>query len=939
MSAISAIPTADFLRAIWPTEGHYCIALKLPKGMHHQWFTSIDDAAAFAVQASARGVEVYHACASFQKRDTRKANNVHRIKALWLDIDVGKGKPYIDDRTALAALLTFCTNVGYPIPTLVHSGGGWHAYWLLAEAVSVEEWLPQARALKALCAQHGLATDPSRTADAASILRPVGTNNFKLGSARPVALRHTSSAYLQNIPTPTVATPAVDNSKFLVKTQVNDEPASAELASQHCKQLANFKSAQGAIPEPEWYAGLCVLAHCTDGEALAHQWSSGDERYVYGDTARKLEHARRDSGPTTCDKFQSINREPCIGCPHYGKIKSPIQLGRSATPAAQLPSGLMAAPADGIEFCGVHVPKPPEPFSMTPSGALQYKHNVPDDNGNMVEQVETIYKCPIFVDSMREHEVTGQTSLLVRHYLPNEGWLEAVLPWHDHSMKVVLNSLGAAKINVYGDGAKYMNLFLHKSIDAFQQKRKTEMEYAHFGWRNNFSEFLLGNELYSGKAVRAVGVSGELLARARMMKPYGTFEGWRSAAQPLFVHPQQGMLVVAGFASVLMKFVAELSGVIIAAVSPEPRLGKTMGLVAARTIWGDDNAIDIATNDTSNSRFKMLSVLNGIPATWDDMRKSNDPEVIKQFVLSFSQGRDKNRLDRGGNLRSNISGWSSLLLATSNISIAELVGHDGETAQQARILEYRFKKIEGIKFSDGMEYERTLRANRGTAGRRFIQGLMQPGVIEWCRSAVPACVAEYEKQLASQQASFYASALGCLKAACLLLNKLGTLEFSTDRVMKFAVECAQGMTAIVSENRDDHVSVLTRFINEHWAHALIVNDAFKPKQTVVPRHEPRLALGMRYEIEPGKVYIERMLVRAWCRKNNIMFNDLENELKQRQVLLNTVRRLNLGAGTTFSGGGQTSVWEVDVQHEALGGIRVVGEKKAGTETASVAYRR
>lgn len=900
--------------------------------MHHEWFTSVDAAAAFAVQGSARGVEVYHACSSFQSPGSRKASNVHRIKALWLDLDVGEGKPYADDRTALAALLAFCSKVGLPTPTLVHSGGGWHAYWPLTEPVSVEDWLPQAQALKSLCAQHGLQADPVRTADAASILRPPGTYNYKSGSPRPVAVRHKGECFAGLVSAPQLGAsspPAgifgandVDNSKFTAKPV--EEPSSAAIASLSCRQLANFKLTGGRLAEPEWYASLCVLAHCTDGEQLAHEWSAGDERYNAGDTSRKLDHARRDSGPTTCIKFQQINPTHCVGCPHNGKIGSPIQLGRQA-------------PTPTTPIQDVLLPNLPEPFEYGTNRSIFIK--VPGEQPSTTERI-MVYKAPLFLESMREHEVTGQTSLMLKHFLPFEGWQDVIIPWTDHSTKVVLNALGANKINIYGDGAKYIPLLIHKFIDQFQANRRTDMEYAQFGWRNDFKEFLLGNELYvPGAQARVIGTTPELLARARMMKAHGSFEGWRSAAQRLYVHPQQGLLVTAGFASILMKFVTELTGVIIAAVSPEPRLGKTMGLVAARTIWGDDNAVDIATNDTSNARFKMLAVLNGLPATWDDMRKSNDPEIIKQFVLSFSQGRDKNRLDRSGSLRANNSGWASLLLATSNISIAELVGHDGETAQQARILEYRFQKIDGIKFSDGMEYERILRANRGTAGRRFIQGLMQPGVVEWCRKAVPLAVAEYEQRLASQQASFYASALGCIKVAAILLNKLGMLEFSTDRVMDFAVECATGMTAMVADSREECTSILTRFINESWPNTLIVQDSFKPKTDVVPRHEPRAVLAVRYEINPGRVYIERMFLRKWCKKHNIMFHDLEKQLSARHILLATSRRLNLGAGTAFSGAGQTSVWDVDVRHEEMGNIRIAGVGVNGTEETRAANAR
>jgi len=153
------------------------------------------------------------------------------------------------------------------------------------------------------------------------------------------------------------------------------------------------------------------------------------------------------------------------------------------------------------------------------------------------------------------------------------------------------------------------------------------------------------------------------------------------------------------------------------------------------------------------------------------------------------------------------------------------------------------------------------------------------------------------------------------------------LEFSVDHLMAFAEQCATDMTAVVADTRDQPVNILTRFMNESWPNALIVNDPFKPKTDVVPRHEPRNTLAVRYEISVGKIYIDRNFMRTWCRKHNVMFHDLERQLSLDGILLNHSKRLNLGAGTNFSGAGQTTVWDVDAKHEALGNIRLAGTPK------------
>ena len=890
----------------------------------------VAQAAAVAVLASEKGWEAYHACASVRDGSSRKAANAYGARAFWLDVDVGPTKSYADERAALAAVLSFCGSVGLPAPLLVHSGGGWHCYWTLDETVAPDAWKPIAEALKQAAARAGLQTDPTRTADLASVLRPPGTSNYKRDLPAAVVLRHRecNPVTLQRFAlcVGVRAAPA-DNSKFEVHTVAKEEPSYVEPIAYGCRQVARLRDTRGNISEPEWYAGLCLLAACADGAGVVQEWSSGHPDYNAADTERKFAHASRDSGPTTCAKYQSLFPSGCIGCPHAGKITSPIQLGRTGGNSGVresgegLPADLAGKPQGEVD--GVAIPAAPRPFYFNASHALCIR--VPDEENPGSDETITVYKAPLFLESVRENELTGAIALIVKHWLPMEGWLEAVLPWHDRSQKTVINAMAAQKINVPRAHERLTLNFIDASFDDFQARRKTEMEYASFGWRDGFQEFLLGTELYgAGGVARYVGVSGELLVRARHMRPYGNYDAWRAAAQPLFAHEQQGLMVVAAFASPLMKFVAESASAVIAAVSPEPRLGKSMGIIAARSVWGDDGAIDIATNDTSNSRFRMLSVLNGLPATWDDMRKSNDPEVIKQFVLSFSQGRDKNRLDRAGALRANSSGWSSILLATSNISIAELVGHDGETAQQARILEYRFEKMEGIKFSDGMDWERGLRANRGTAGRRFVQALLIPGMAEWLRSAVPQFVKEFETELARSDASFYASMLGCIKAAGIVLNKVGLLEFSVDRLCAFAVEKAKQMTQVMSETQTTPAQILARFLNENWMNALVVMDAFKPHADVIPKQEPRGKLFMRYEKNTRRCFVDVDAVRAWCRTKNIMFRDIQEKLNAAGVLTNIKKRINLGAGTNFSGG-QIYCWEVDAEHPELGYVRLVDD--------------
>ena len=113
--------TAEFLAAIWPATGIFCLMSPSPKtgAKKHFWFDSIKAAASEALALDAAGRTVYHGCASFATDVNRKTQNVAAIKALWMDLDVGESKttPKFASREAAAAgLKTFMSQTAIPAP-------------------------------------------------------------------------------------------------------------------------------------------------------------------------------------------------------------------------------------------------------------------------------------------------------------------------------------------------------------------------------------------------------------------------------------------------------------------------------------------------------------------------------------------------------------------------------------------------------------------------------------------------------------------------------------------------------------------------------------------------------------------------------------------------------------------------------------------------------
>lgn len=192
--------TREFLRAILPADGvHYLGIMKDGKhGVAHKPFVSTDELADAILKLDKPGFTVYHACAAYRelyievpdrrtgevKRKYRVAENALAARALWADVDVGeekaaKGKGYADKKEAVSVMFRFCRDNGFPEPLVVDSGNGIHFYWPLTEDIPAADWQILANQLKASLAHFGVRADPTRTADIASVLRPVGSFNRK----------------------------------------------------------------------------------------------------------------------------------------------------------------------------------------------------------------------------------------------------------------------------------------------------------------------------------------------------------------------------------------------------------------------------------------------------------------------------------------------------------------------------------------------------------------------------------------------------------------------------------------------------------------------------------------------------------------------------------------------------------------------------------------
>lgn len=183
------LQTQEFLAAIWPGTGLYCLEVLAPGStiVTRRWAADVGQATQLIAALDAQGCTVYHACAAYTTAENRKQTNVRAAKAFWIDIDVEPGVEgkYESQTAAMEGLAAFCNTHGFPIPMVICSGGGFHCYWTLQTEITALQWNTIARRFKAVLAAAGVKQDNTRTADIASILRPVGSHHRK-GAPRQV---------------------------------------------------------------------------------------------------------------------------------------------------------------------------------------------------------------------------------------------------------------------------------------------------------------------------------------------------------------------------------------------------------------------------------------------------------------------------------------------------------------------------------------------------------------------------------------------------------------------------------------------------------------------------------------------------------------------------------------------------------------------------------
>ena len=929
-----------FLQRLLPSQGLICVAEARPgKGFRHFFYPTVAEAEKQIELLDAQGRTVYVAQAGFytDKVNEAKVHNAAlpwphdkkdrktvrgQINAQWmrnffLDIDCGEGKDYPSQKEAADAIKLFIKQTGLPFPAVVSSGNGLYAHWLLNEDMPAANWKVIARLLKATCTAYEFATDPVRTADTASVLRPPGTTNRKK-EIKSVSLKRDmepvppqtfadllkAAAKKKKVDVKPLAPPKASNdvnADFYSGIEPKDIPKNAEQIAEKCTQIRRMRDTKGNMTEPLWYAGLGVLVFCEDGEQIAHDWSVGHPEYDEKTTTEKIAH-RLDSetGPTTCSFYGDMDPQGCLGCPHSGKIKSPIVLGRPAPEEKELE----------VEEC-----PPPQGFRRA-DGGLWYEQD---------EQWIQFYDQDLYPSQLAYDESLGYQVVTIKHHLPHEGWLEFTIRSSlVNDPKTLLTALWDNHVIVAGVREKKgMVGYLEGYMQRLQRQRKMNRLLCQMGWKDSqdMPMFVLGERVYRGDGtVESAPLAKNVPEVASAFHTKGELSKWVEATKFLDTpgaEPMAFALLAGGFGAPLMKF-SGFEGAMLSLVG-DTGVGKTLLLRLIQSVWGYHKDLLLLKDDTKNMIISRMGIHGTTPVTIDEITNIDGAE-LSDLVYRITQGRDKGRLTKSAVERSNLNHWNTIAVISTNSSLADKLSgakHDA-AAEINRVFEYEVPRLDVLDSTAATELYWTLDENYGVAGDIYTKWLVaneasiKPGL-----DKVKALL-DSMANVRGEERYWSAIAATAIYGGMIARN-LGLITFDVSRVMRWAANTILAMRDGKDCSTCDAVSILGQFLDEFSAGRILVGKDHSNARGCILIEPPRGALVYRQEAHTDRLFLPRTLFKTWLTRKFGSYTKIKNELKHMGALANTNKRKTIGGGTNYSGAQQVC-WEIDLKCQALGSV-------------------
>lgn len=885
--------------------------------------------------------------------------------SLALDLDIGEGKPYQDQRAGWAALRGALQTIGLPVPLTVSSGNGIHCYWPLEDALPRDNWELISIALRLALQDSGVVIDTTKVHDPSMVLRPVGTHHKKQTPWKSVDCVHAAGPFALDVLG--VLRPWMDKAKAYKQTKaptarasgktsaitaavLNSNDVDIELVAMHCPQVRALVESGGVLDaagapvlEPMWRASLGLAKHALDPEYALVLLAGQHADFNFDASVAKMS-AWRGSGPTTCLTFEQNCAAGCSGCAYKGKVKSPAALSFTTTP--QVPQAVIAAANGGAGVPTVPqppagAPSAPQPIPMPPGYVIArvtraYPHVCREDHddsdeGSGVTLVPVapyeIYVTAVFTDPERNRSTA---SLLVNY--PHEGWKEFDMPLDvlaTNGKEFVGYMLSKLIVAESMPAVTELRRYLMRYIDLVQQQAAVGVDFDRFGWQPDGS-FLCGDKLLgspTGNAVR------KLSGPARHVGEHVVAEGSRDKwieAMAMLDEPCANNLsaaVLLGTAGILGKYSGN-SSFLVSIYSTETTTGKSLALAAVNSMIGRHKHLLLGQRDTANAVYKIRGVLNQLPATMDELTMQDGEDAVN-LAYNLSQGREKLAMTQQRDLRTPVT-WDGPTLISTNHSMHQKFDEvmsqaDPVKARTLELFQHDREFISGLDGTRGTVFYNLLDENHGWAFPELVQGVIDAGgaKVVW-----ESGERGFEKTIGFKfepQERFYRSAIVSAWIMGRMGKALGLFPFDVDRVTKHLCSQVKKYRQTAEESRQDAFDIIGQFLQEHNDRIVVCREQYAPGTKPVEQLQhpvPELAVARikivydaQNPVMPGSVLsINHTKLRKWLTASRDSVQRVSDELLMSGALVAARERVTIYKGCARDNPGQAICMSINLAH-------------------------
>jgi hypothetical protein len=903
-----------FLTRILPSTGDIVVVqlLGTPPAPIHYAFTTIPQAVAKIRALEQIRANIYIALAGYKpgsvkRKRGRTGENATHFRSLWLDLDIGSeaGK-YPSQREAAAALKEFIDSNSLPAPLVVSSGGGLHVYWPFDVDVDQATWKPLAEALKARCLKHGLKIDVRCTADAARILRPVETTNWKTGTARKVLVKIDAPAQpvasvraafglngfdtLQHTPHK-----GVNGNTYPLQSldTVDPDQFDGQKILDGCQQM------QWSMQHPEdvhydmWRMQIGML-YKSDAPHLIHTLSQGHPNYDHDQTEAK---ARDWKGTgALCTKLEQFNPGGCTGCPHFGVIKSPSAIGFNSAPApiiqidpvTSMPNGwfhqdnvLWAASDDG-------------PVKIY-DGFIDV--GVPYSDRNHLGQKHTYVPVGTVMNGARTENIIDYTATFSPGDLYKALTTCGIIPDQRNSKSFLSG----------------MRSWLQEArTKAVVMPARRQLGWDTTALYEHDVPYILGETAYQPDGLMArVRLSDSIKAFGKDLCTHGALPHWRQAYNLLGMPGYDAHMVLSwiAFAAPLIRLEATPPAMV-HAYSQTSSQGKTSVLNMINSVYGDPVSASMSwsSNATANSIQTALSILNGVPMGVDEITRL-EPEDQYRLLYECTQQMGRKRLKQDGSLQESTM-TKTMLYSTGNTSLQNIasvaVTQLDDTPLQARLVEIElvFPPMTPAERSARRTIIESVKTHFGHAAPVYISYVVRN------QAKVAQQLASVRKQLetatgATNLERFQISSFAAMITGAYIARHLKLIDHPVERGIDWVVDWfAQQQDAQHKAITGNPLAILERMISDFQQHTLTVDrdqpfvqTIQQPKLVDIVKH-PVKELYARYALEDQRLYIIAIKVKRWLVDHQLNPKTTLNDWHKAGLLTDLRQSINRLGGYT-----------------------------------------